>query len=111
MLEVAVHQDHGIAAGNLQAGANGAFLAEIAGQGDGAQLGHLGGQLFQHLPGIVGRTVVDDDDLERHGEPAHLVADRLQAVAQVIGLAIGRQHHGEDRQGGHSAASPGRVPT
>src|SRR5204863_761235 len=63
MLEIAVHDDGGVAARELQSRGDGRLLAEIAAEADAANARIDLGQRGHDLPRPVGRAVVDDDDL------------------------------------------------
>ena len=63
MLEVAVHDDGGVAARELEPRGDGRLLAEIAAQARAADARIDFGQGGDGVPGAVAGAVVDDDDL------------------------------------------------
>ena len=64
VLEVGVEGHHQLAAGLGEAGAQGRRLAEVAAEADAAHLRIGRGQPADHVPGAVGRAVVDEDHVQ-----------------------------------------------
>jgi hypothetical protein len=68
VLEVAVHDYDPVALGVVEAGGDGIVLAEVAGEIDAFYLG-VDSALFHDLvPGVVGRSIVDEDDFIVFGD-------------------------------------------
>ena len=66
---------------------------------------HRGAVLGGDLPGPVARAVVDDQDPGR--DPAYLVGDAVEHVADVLGLVVGRDEDRDACRGSAPEARPG----
>ena len=65
MLQIRVHHDADLAMRIGETGADRGFLAKVAAEPQPPNFGHLLSQTFQDLPSRIGRTVINDDDLQR----------------------------------------------
>lgn len=70
MLQIGIERDDCIAVCRRQAGSEGELVAEVPGQANSADSRVIVGRLQDHLPGVVGRAVVDKHQL---GRPLELV--------------------------------------
>jgi len=95
VLQVAVHEHDGVAAGRVQAGRGRDLMAEISRQREHAQVrvDPRGGD--ELLTGGVAAPVVDADDFiieRRFGQAAHDCRDAAQQFVDVAGLIVKRDH-------------------
>jgi hypothetical protein len=96
MLAVGIHDDDGRAARHGEAGGDGRLLAEIAGEADIAHMRIVGRHPAHGFTRLVGRAVVDDDDLRRDVQCPQLRADLFDQHGQGGALIMRRQ---DDRHG------------
>ncbi len=109
VLAVAVHEQHGVEAGMVEAGEEGRFLAEVARQRHDLDVQRARGQALRDRQGLVAAAVVDINHLagERAGG-AQLTGDvdelGMQA-RQRAGLVVQRN---DDRKPGARQQTAGR---
>ena len=83
MLQIAIHGDDVLALGVVEAGGEGAGLAEVAAELDDEDAGVYGGDLFQQAVGAIARTVVDEYQLEAVARVTeNVLHDGLEAVVE-----------------------------
>ena len=92
MLAVAIHDDDGVAAGVLESGAKRKLFAEVPAQSKGAELGKVGRFFGKNVPGIVRRTVIDDDQFVSTISLAELGSYAGEECAQVSRFFIKRNY-------------------
>ncbi len=108
MLEVGVHHDDRAAGGVAQARAQRGLMAEIAGEGDVADMRVARGGA-QRRERAVARAVVDEQDLvaAERGENA---GERRAQRRDVAGLVMGRHHNRNfSLRNGHRSKSAGLI--
>src|SRR5688572_13037495 len=81
ILQIRIHQNHGIAAGIVERGAKGGLVAEISGQHDDPDARIALDRLFEQLTRAIRTSVVDEHDFVRPAVDA--VEDGQQSVEQL----------------------------
>ncbi len=106
VLQVTVQRDAAVAAGGLQPGVQGCFLAESAGEPDAAHLRVRLRRLADDVPAVVGGAIVDEEHLvadvgggEDLGQPPGHFGDVLRFV-------VGGEDDGEKRFSGQGVRPP-----
>ena len=98
----------GVAAGLAEAGHERGRLAEVAPQPHHAHLGLGGREVGEHLGGAVGRSVVDEEDLDAPAQPAEhrqqLLGERAHGLALVV-------DGDDDRDEGEACGHRARMST
>ena len=88
VLEVGVHDDHGLSTGQVHPGGDGGLVAEVAGQADGLEAFVPVVQIGHDLVAVIVAAVVDEDDLGRTVEApeqlAHLVEEGMEPSRLVV---------------------------
>ncbi len=109
MLQVGVHHDARIAGSHVEAGGDGAFLAEVARQPKGDQFRDLGLERRHRLPRPIRRSIVHHDDLEGVAGRADGAADFPQCPRDARLFAIRGHDDGEEaRHGCHCSGARSR---
>ena len=106
VLQVTVQRDAAVAAGGLQPGVQGGFLAESAGEADAPHLRVRLRRLADDVPAVVGGAIVDEEHLvadvgggEDLGQPPGHFGDVLRFV-------VGGEDDGEKRFSGQGVRPP-----
>lgn len=64
LLAIGIDGDGGLAGSVIETSSECGFFAEIAGKGEDFDFGVLSGEILNDLEGVVGGTVIDDDDFK-----------------------------------------------
>jgi hypothetical protein len=98
MLAVAIHNDDGITAGPFEAGAKGEFLAEVPAETETMEVGKCPGLLGNDFPGIIRRTVIDNDQLGTAAGPGKFDRYSGKKSAEVSRFLIKRHNYRNKRR-------------
>ena len=102
VLEVAIHRDDDVTAGEIEASHHRGGLAEIAAEMDDLHALVAAGDLVEQLIGAVGRAVIDEDELPRLADLLHCGPHAIVELGNISGFIADRdgdgKHRGADRR-------------
>ena len=94
VLQVGIHRDDDIALRDFEAAIQRRTLAVVAAKLDGSHDVCLSTDFLNHLPGTVGRTVVDENHFEREAIGLHHALDPVVELGQRFFFVIQRNDDG-----------------
>ena len=92
ILQIGIHQHDRIAPRVAQPGLHGGLMPEVSGQVDHADISETLGQAVEDLRRLVGRAVVDEDDLLARAAGEHRTVDAALQLFEHPGFVEDRQH-------------------